>query len=55
MKWFKNSDETWEPIKNFPDRVETYPGYYESLNHLLRVRNKAEKDAVMLMIHYFSK
>lgn len=55
VKWYKSFDETWETIKNFPDRVETYPGYYKSINHLLRVRNKAEKDAVMLMIHYFPK
>ena len=55
VKWYKTSHETWEPIGNFPDKIETYPGYYSSLNCLLRVRNKAEKNAVSPMIHYFSK
>lgn len=55
VKWFKERDETWEPIENFPDNIETYPGYYESLNRLLRVRSKEEKEAVKTMIHYLSK
>ena len=55
VKWFKEPDETWEPIENFPDNIETYPGYYESLNRLLRVRSKEEKEAVKTMIHYLSK
>lgn len=55
VKWFKERDETWEPIENFSDNIETYPGYYESLNHLLRVRSKEEKEAVKTMIHYLSR
>ena len=53
VKWYKSPDETWEPIYNFPDKIETYPGYKESLNNLFRVRNKSEKDAVNIMINYF--
>ena len=53
VKWYKSSDETWESICSFPDKIETYPGYKESLNHLFRVRNKSEKDAVNIMINYF--
>tara|TARA_Y100000817_G_scaffold53950_1_gene39551 strand:+ start:970 stop:1212 length:243 start_codon:yes stop_codon:yes gene_type:complete len=55
VKWFKEPNETWEPIENFPDKIETYPGYYESLKHLLRVRSKAEKDAIKIMINYLSR
>ena len=54
VKWYKSPDETWEPIYNFSDKIETYPGYKESLNHLFRVRNKSEKDAVKIMINLFS-
>jgi len=54
VKWYKSSAETWETIHNFPDKIETYPGYKESLNHLLRVRNKSEKSAVKIMISCFS-
>ena len=53
VKWYKSPDETWEPIYNFRDKIETYPGYKESLNHLFRVRNKSEKVAVNIMINYF--
>lgn len=55
VKWFKEPDETWEPIENFPDEIESYPGYYESLNHILRVRSKAEKDAIKIMVNYLSR
>ena len=34
VKWYKSTDETWEPVHNFPDDVNTYPGYKESLNNL---------------------
>tara|TARA_B100001248_G_C27317144_1_gene424918 strand:- start:224 stop:475 length:252 start_codon:yes stop_codon:yes gene_type:complete len=54
VKWYKSLDETWEPIYNFSNKIETYPGYQKSLNNLFRVRNKLEKDAVKIMINMFS-
>ena len=45
VKWYKSQDETWEPVHNFPDDVNTYPGYKESLNNLWKVRTRDEKDA----------
>ena len=50
VKWYKSPDETWEPVHNFPDDVNTYPGYKESLNNLLKVRTRAEKDAIYSII-----
>lgn len=49
VKWYKSSQDTWEPIENFPDDIETYPGYHKSLNYLLRVKKKKEKDAIQIL------
>ena len=46
VKWYNSPDETWEPVHNFPDDVNTYPGYSKSLNNLWRVRTRDEKDAI---------
>jgi hypothetical protein len=54
VKWYKSPDETWEPADNFPDKIESYPGYKKSLNHLFRIRNSSEKRAVKIMISCFS-
>ena len=54
VQWYKSPNETWEPANNFPDKLESYPGYKKSLSHLLRVRNRSEKRAVEIMISYFS-
>ena len=50
VKWYKSQDETWEPVHNFPDDVNTYPGYKESLNNLWKVRTRKEKDAIYSII-----
>lgn len=52
VKWFQSSSETWEPGCNFPDEIETYPGYYDALNNIYRVKKKNEKLAIQVMINY---
>jgi hypothetical protein len=53
VKWYKSINETWEPSINFPNKIESYPGYKESITNLFRVRSKSEKIAVEIMINCF--
>ena len=52
VKWYKSTKETWEPIHNFPDNIDTYPGYDTSIHNLWRVRNKDEKEAIDSIIKF---
>lgn len=55
VKWYKSPEETWEPIQNFPDDINTYPGYKESLNNLWRVRNKKDKELINILLMFRKK
>ena len=54
VKWHKSSVKTWEPLSNFTNKLESYPGYQKAVYHLFRVRNKYEKNAIEIMIKNFN-
>lgn len=55
VKWSKSTSDTWEPECNFSEEVYTYPGYYQALNNIYRIRKKNEKVAIEVMSNYFNE
>jgi len=52
VSWDKSSNDTWEPINNFPDDINTYPGYNQSLYNLLKNKPKRVKDAIYTLLEF---
>ena len=50
VSWKNYTKDTWEPIYNFPDEINTYPGYNKSLSNLLKVKKKIEKETIENLI-----
>jgi len=50
VSWKNYTKDTWEPIDNFPDKIDTYPGYNQSLYNLLKVKKKIEKETIENLI-----